>query len=426
MMVFLLPVYEILLLVGLVVNLFPYIYKKKIDWEGLLEKFTFYSSQIRNLFAQSSASIWIQAVSVGEVLLVRRLIKELELKNHTILITTTTLTGKRVAKKFYPHIPIVYFPFDFTFLLLRALNLFKPKIFIAVETEIWPNLYCRLKRRGTKILIINGRISEKAFFYYRKVKFFMKKIFSLIDYVGVKDNISRERFSSLGMEEEKISVVGNLKLASLYAEKKDLDDFYLKYGKLKKKGEILLVAGSTHPGEEEMIIEIYQQLLEKFPNLKLIVGPRHLQRISLLEKMIEQKGFLPQRISRKGWENPQPPSIYILDTIGELFYFYSLADVCLVGGSWVKFGGHNILEPLYFLKPTLFGPYMENFKEIEEVVLEKKAGIKVKDKKELKEILEKLIGDSEAREKLSLRISRVFEEGEVILKRNIDIISKYL
>ncbi|MCD6584094.1 MAG: hypothetical protein J7K71_05360, partial [Candidatus Omnitrophica bacterium] len=267
---------------------------------------------------------------------------------------------------------------------------------------------------------------EKAFSYYKKVKFFMKKIFSLIDYVGVKDNISQERFLSLGMEKEKVSVVGNLKLASLYAEKKDLDDFHLKYSKLKKKGEILLVAGSTHPGEEEMIIEVYQQLLEKFFNLKLLIGPRHLQRIPLLEKMIESKGFLPQRVTRGGWGNLQPPSIYILDTIGELFYFYSLADICLVGGSWVKFGGHNILEPLYFLKPTLFGPYMENFKEIEEVVLEKKAGIKVKDKKELREILEKLISDSGAREELSLRASRVFEEGEAILKRNIDIISTYL
>jgi 3-deoxy-D-manno-octulosonic-acid transferase len=228
------------------------------------------------------------------------------------------------------------------------------------------------------------------------------------------------------LEENKITVTGNLKFSSLDADEKYLSAFRERYFHLvKKPNKLLIIAASTHFPEEEIFLEIYEELSRKYTNITLMLAPRHIERTSYLEALLASGGYRAIKISE-----PSPlvdsKSIYILDTVGDLFYFYSLADICFVGGSLANFGGHNILEPLYFLKPTIFGPFMHNFKEIEKKVLQRSAAVKVNNIEELKKVLEMLIKDPKFRKELSMRALGIFEEEKVNLKKNLELVLRYL
>jgi len=417
-MIFLI-LYDIFFTLGLIIYFFHHLYYKKITFKALAEKLTFYSIK-----REKEENIWFHGVSVGEVLLLRNLIAALG-KNYKITISSTTLSGKTTAFKNYPSCKVIYFPFDLSFCVKRAIKLINPKIFISLETEIWPNLYYHLKKRNIPVIILNGRISDKAFRWYKKVRWVMRKILKNVDFIGVQNQKYKERFLFLGAGKEKIEVLGNLKFSSLSLDEKKLLSFQKKFSFLKKEESLLIAAGSTHHPEEEIILEIYKNLTSKYNFLRLFIAPRHIERISFLEKKIKEKGFHPVRIS-KSISSFKDKDIFLLDTVGDLFYFYSIADICFVGGSLINYGGHNILEPLYFSKPTLFGPFMENFKDIEDEVLSKKAAIKVKDKKDLERMLERLIEDSSLREDLKRNASFLFKESKIILKKNLEVIKKWL
>lgn len=417
-MIFLI-LYDIFFTLGLIIYFFHHLYHKKITFKVLAEKLTFYSIK-----REKEKNIWFHGVSVGEVLLLRNLIATLK-KNYKITISSTTLSGKTTASKSYPSCKVIYFPFDLSFCVKRAIKLINPKIFISLETEIWPNLYYHLKKRNIPVIILNGRISDKAFRWYKKVRWIMRKILKNVDFIGVQNQKYKERFLFLGADEEKIEVLGNLKFSSLSLDERKLLSFQKKFSFLKKEEKLLIIAGSTHHPEEEIILEIYKNLTSKYNFLHLFIAPRHIERVSFLEKKIKEKGFHPVRIS-KGISSFKDKDIFLLDTVGDLFYFYSIADICFVGGSLINYGGHNILEPLYFSKPTLFGPFMENFKDIEDEVLSKKAAIKVKDKKDLEKMLERLIEDSSLREDLKRNASFLFKESKIILKKNLEVIKRWL
>ncbi len=417
-MIFLI-LYDIFFTLGLIIYFFHHLYHKKITFKALAEKLTFYSIK-----REKEKSIWFHGVSVGEVLLLRNLVAALE-KNYKIIISSTTLSGKTVAYKNYPSCRVIYFPFDLSFCIKRAIRLINPRIFISLETEIWPNLYYHLKKRNIPVIILNGRISDKAFRWYKKVKWIMRKILKNVDFIGVQNQKYKERFLFLGVDKEKIEVLGNLKFSSLSLDEKKLLSFQKRFSFFKKGERLLIVAGSTHHPEEEIILEIYKNLTSKYNFLCLFIAPRHIERISFLEKKIKEKGFHPVRIS-KGVSSFGGNDIFLLDTVGDLFYFYSIADICFVGGSLINYGGHNILEPLYFSKPTLFGPFMDNFKDVEKEVLDKKAALKVRDKKELEEVLGRLIRDPFLREELRKKASYLFKESRIILKRNLEVIKKWL
>ncbi|MCK4809748.1 MAG: hypothetical protein KAS99_02280 [Candidatus Omnitrophica bacterium] len=426
-MILFLFLYEIILVVCLLVYVPAQAFRRKIDLKALKEKFTFYHQNIKETLRNTNGSIWIQAVSVGEVSLIKSLVTKLrELTDREIIITTTTLTGNKVARKNYPQFPVLYFPFDFSFLAMRAVKLFKPELFISIETEIWPNLYRNLKKNNVPVIILNGRISAKAFNRYKKVKFFTKKIFEMVNFVGVQDGFYGKRFLSLGLEAAKISVTGNLKFAGFDVDKNSLRQFKSKYAGLKTEKEFLIIAASTHYPEEKNLLEIFGYLLKKFSHLKIMFAPRHIERISSLERLLISKRFNPRKISTLSFDAHSPKDVFLLDTVGDLFYFYSLADICFVGGSLVKFGGHNILEPLYFLKPTIFGPHMENFQDIKHKVLKEQAAVSVKDKEELRIVLEKLISDENRRKDLASKALNVFEKEKANLKNNLRIISRYI
>ncbi len=417
-------IYDIALFIAVLFFLPLYALRKKINFEALLEKLT-----IVIPVKKIEESIWIQAVSVGEVISIRALVDNLQnYFSFRIVISTTTLTGKKVAKNIYGNkADIIFLPFDITFLVKRIIKRINPKIFIAIETEIWPNLFYQLYKKKIPIVILNGRISDKAYKRYKKIKFITEKILSLCSYIGVQNNFYLERFLSLGASSDRIAISGNIKFANIIVKQKKLLNFKDEYlSLLKHKSKFLFIAASTHSREEKAILEVYKSIKERF-SCNLLIAPRHPERTKEVEKEVRRTGLIALRISQlREKEDILDKCVFILDTVGDLFYFYSIADVCFVGGSLFDYGGHNILEPLYFSKPTLFGPYMSNFKEIEEVVLEKKAAIKVQDKKQLRYYIERILFDDEFREVLCKNASKIFEHQRALVKKNIEIIKSLL
>ncbi|MCM8831028.1 MAG: 3-deoxy-D-manno-octulosonic acid transferase [Candidatus Omnitrophica bacterium] len=414
-------VYDIVFFIGFLIYLPIYILKKKINLAALKEKIGFIKVKEKNY-------IWIHAVSVGEVILIQPLIKRLnETFSYPILVTTTTLAGNKLAKqKFLTFAEVIFFPYDISFVIFRVLKIIRPKVFITVETELWPNLFYNLKRKKIPIIIINARISKKAFKRYKVFKPFIANTLKKCDYIGVQNQAYKEKFINLGYFEKKLIITGNLKFESVVVDNEKLTKFkqlYLPSIKV-NKNKLLIIAASTHHPEERIIFDIYKDILNEFANINLLIAPRHIERVSQIETFILSSKFYPLRISKiKDFNFEQNNIIYILDVIGELLYFYSIADICFIGGSLIKFGGHNILEPIYFGKPTIFGPFMDNFKDIVDIVLEKEAGIMVKNEVELKDVLLQLIKNENLRLNFKNKCFEVFEKQKGTLEKNLKIIS---
>jgi len=416
-------VYDFIFLLGFTVYLPVYVWRRKVNISSLWEKFGFIHLPERR------KTVWIQVVSVGEANLIGSLIRRLrEVCDYSIVISTTTLTGNRVVKSEYASIAkVIFFPLDLSFVLWRAIKIINPEIFIAVETEIWPNLYCRLRRKNIPIVIVNGRISDKAYKRYKLIKPFIKGIINKCNYIGVQSEAYRDRFLHLGAKKEKIIIGGNMKFESISIDQSKLLKHKEKYAPiLKKESSLLLIAASTHCPEEETIINIYRNIFNIGNEVTLLIVPRHPERTSSIENIIKDRGFKPVRISKISHCPSGKDNIFIADTIGELLYFYSLADICFVGGSLSPDGGHNVLEPIYFLKPTVFGPNMQNFQDIEEVVLKKGAGFKIRNADELEDMLIKLISDKALRNNLRGRCLEVFEREKLSLENNLQIILRCL
>ena len=420
---FFFAVYDFIFILGFLIYLPVYIWRKKINIPAFREKLGF----IRKI--SDTETIWIHTVSVGEVNLIGNLTKRLkELYNYPIVISTTTLTGNETAKKRYNSLArIIFFPLDVSFLIKKTLKIINPKIFIAVETEIWPNLYYRLNQKGIPIVIVNGRVSDKAFTKYLMIKPFIKSVINKCSHIGVQNIEYKNRFMALGAHKNKVSVSGNMKFENLLIDQNNLKKIKTEYMPILKKGNnLLLIAASTHPPEEEIIIDIYKSISSLIKDITLLVAPRHPERVPAIENIILSRNFNPVRISNALKYPEGKDNIFIIDTVGELLYFYNISDICFVGGSLSKDGGHNILEPIYFLKPTVFGPNMNNFRDIEEVVLKRKAAIKVNNARKLKETLFTLLKDETSRDTLRNKCFKVFENEKKSLDKNLEIISRYL
>lgn len=336
--------------------------------------------------------IWIHAVSVGEAMAVKGLLDELRLNypEKKFVISTVTVTGNKIAARFAKEGDFVtYLPLDFSFIVRSVINRINPVMFIIAETEIWPNLITCLYKKNIPIVFVNGRISDKSFRGYSCVKFLLKPVLNKISLFCVQTDCDAQRFMRLGVWKDKISVTGNMKFDAAFGvlHKPEL---------LQLVKEKIFVAGSTHDKEEEMVLDVYGKLRADFPGLRLLIAPRHPERASDVEKVIIKYGFSPIRISslskplsNKDSEN----TVLILDAVGQLLSYYAAADIVFVGGSLIKKGGHNILEPASAGKPVLFGPYMFNFRDIADLFLKQKAGILVRNKEELYTGIKNLLDD---------------------------------
>jgi 3-deoxy-D-manno-octulosonic-acid transferase len=342
-------------------------------------------------------SIWVHAVSVGEVLSARSLISELRASypKLRLFLSTTTLTGQQLARRSVPDVDAVfYFPFDWAITARRTLSVVRPRLFVMTETEIWPNLLRECRRRGVRTLMVNGRISYRSFPRYRLVRPFMKRVLADIDRFCVQGEETLRRLIELGADPARIVVTGSLKFDSL--ELSPIPgrgrERVLRFFRV-SPGRPVIIAGSTLKGEEEPVIRAFNRIRASGVNALLIIAARHPERFDEVERLCRHEGLTVVRRSELPIDAEPRADAVVLDTIGELAQLYQIATAVFVGGSLVPAGGHNILEPALYGKPVVIGPHMQNFGEIAETFLTNGAAIQVRTAGELEETMLSLIGD---------------------------------
>jgi 3-deoxy-D-manno-octulosonic-acid transferase len=362
--------------------------------------------------------IWIHAASVGEVFCSIPLLKKIhsEFPRSNIVLTTMTATGNETARSYLPEKDQVLFaPIDHPFMIRRTINKIQPGILLIAETELWPNLLRSCGKKGIPIILFNGRISLKSFRRYLLFKFFFKECLRYISLFLMQTEEDRTRMVEMGGNPQHARVVGNLKFDQTFPSytQETLSEMS-KALRLQGK-EKILIAGSTHSGEEEILVSLYKELKKTEPGLVLILAPRHLERLEEVERILRKEALswvrktsLPMGAGRSDQGHPE---VILLDTVGELMGIYSLGTLVFVGGSLVPIGGHNPLEPLFFRKPVLFGPYMFHFSEIAGRLIEAEGGIQVSGKEELLSQLKRLLSDEGACKELG-------EKGYQFLKRH--------
>jgi len=376
--------------------------------------------------------IWIHAVSVGEVMAVKNLVRELRIAYpaQRFFISTVTPTGNKIARVIAKETDFVsYFPLDLSFIVRSVVDKIKPSLFIIMETEIWPNLISCLYQKKIPIVLVNGRLSDRSFRGYLSIKFMLKPILNKINLFCVQTRSDAERLLRLGVSRDRIQITGNMKfdIKDYTDSKKDYTDYKLKLGL--GPNEKLFIAASTHPGEEKIILGVYKNLLKEFPDLRLLIAPRHPERATEIANLIKKFGFEAERVSLlnpRTSEPTNPRTIFILDTVGELVYFYNIASIVFVGGSLIKKGGHNILEPASLGKPVIFGPYMFNFRDIAGLFLENKACVLAHNSEELLLNIKDLLRNPAKSTELSQRAKAIILQNQGATARNLECISNYI
>jgi 3-deoxy-D-manno-octulosonic-acid transferase len=348
-------------------------------------------------------SIWIHAVSVGEVLTARPLIADLR-KRHPalrIFLSTTTISGQQLARRSVLNVDAVfYFPFDLGIVVRRTLNLVRPKLFIMMETEIWPVLLRECRLRGIKTAVVNGRLSSRSFPRYRLIRPFMRRVLQDIDRFCVQSDESGRRFVELGADPARVIVTGSLKFDSLDPPNQvRARERVLRYFRLQASRPVI-VAGSTMKGEETAVLRAFRRVRATSPNTLLILAARHPERFAEVEQLCRQEGWRTVRRSELAIDAEPRADIVVIDTIGELATLYQLGTVVFVGGSLVPTGGHNVLEPAVFGKPIVFGPHMDNFREIADAFVAAGAALRLDDEGDLEPALVELLGDPVRRARL--------------------------
>ena len=377
--------------------------------------------------------IWVHAASVGEVFCSIPLLKKIknEFPHLKIVLTTMTSTGNETAKTYLPEADQVLFvPIDHPLIIRRTIEKIQPSLLLIAETELWPNLLRSCGKKEIPIVLFNGRISQKSFQRYLFFKFFFKECLKYISLFLMQTEEDRKRIIEIGGESQKTRAVGNLKFDQTFPSfTQDPTSEMAKSLGLQGKQNIL-IAGSTHSGEEEILVSLYKELKKMDPHLVLILAPRHLERLEEVEKALKKeplswlrKTSIPLAAGRSDQEHPE---VILLDTMGELMGIYSLGTLVFVGGSLVPIGGHNPLEPLFFKKCVLFGPYMFNFLEISSRLIEAGGAIQVSGKEELFSQLKHLLFDEVARKEMGEKGYQFLQKHQGATERMFQEIRPFL
>jgi len=309
-------------------------------------------------------AIWVHAVSVGEVVASSAVITALQerLPSHRIVISTTTNTGQKLAAQRFGQENVFYFPLDFSFAVRPYLDVLRPALVVIVETEFWPNFLRLAKRKGSRIAVINCRISDRSYPGYKRMRFYLSKILKNVGLLLAQTEEDRQRLLAIGADESKISVSGNLKFDVAAPPSPNIVGSLDQSIRQSGAGPVL-VCGSTLDGEEGSLLSAFRNILANHPKAVMILAPRHAERFSQVAALVEKLGF---RILRRSlWSGePLAGAVFLVDSIGELAALYSLATVAFVGGSLVPRGGHNILEPALYGVPIVTGNHYENFRDI--------------------------------------------------------------
>jgi 3-deoxy-D-manno-octulosonic-acid transferase len=377
-------------------------------------------------------SIWVHAVSVGEVLTARALLPELRERypRLRIFLSTTTMTGQQVARKNLHYVDeVFYFPLDLGFIVKRTLRLVKPRLFIMMETEIWPNLLRACQRAGVKTVLVNGRISSRSFPRYRLGRAFFRRVLRQVDRFCMQSEESARRIIEIGAPRERVTVTGSLKFDSLEVPGPPAagrgPNRVLRYFRMSPDRPVV-IAASTLKGEEEPVLEAFQRIRATMTNALLIIAPRKPERFEEAERIARRRGWNVAIRSELRVDAEPRHDVVILDTIGELAQLYQIATAVFVGGSIVDAGGHNILEPAVFGKPIVFGPHMENFAEIAQTFLDNGAALQLRSGRDLEIVLLELLSDPVRRASLGAAARALVEANRGARGKSLSVIAQLM
>lgn len=351
---------------------------------GFWQKLGFFPEALKSrLSNKPKPRVWFHTVSVGEFNAIKSLVSELK-DPYDVVISTTTRTGQELAQRTFPELAIFYFPFDFRPVIRNVLQQIRPDLVIIAETEIWPNFIDQVTRKfKTPLILINGRLSQRSFKGYLWIQPLIKPCLRQITHLYMQSQADADRISELGqLPPEQLTVVGNLKfdlLPTVDPEKRRFLAHLLDI----HPGDTVLTLASTHSGEDLPLLESYLRLKKDFPELKLILAPRHPERLGEIRNILNNKAASYAVRSQLTEAEPNRQPIVVLDSIGELLTVYSLSSIAVMGGSFIERGGQNPLEPISQRVPVILGPHMHNFAEINRLVRENNAGCPVQDQEAL-------------------------------------------
>ncbi|MGE3956632.1 MAG: 3-deoxy-D-manno-octulosonic acid transferase [Vicinamibacterales bacterium] len=377
-------------------------------------------------------SIWLHCVSVGETLTAKALIADLRAQypRLRLFVSTTTIAGQQVARKNLQQVDgVFYFPFDWSFTVRRVLDVVKPRLFLMMETEIWPNLLKECRARGIRTVVINGRISARSYPRYRMVRPLFRRVLADIDRFCMQSEESAGRIIDLGADPKRVTVTGSLKFDSLPAPA------VVSHGRPRElvlrsfriaPSRVVLVAGSTMRPEDAVVLRAFARIRSIAPGALLVLAPRQRERFAEVERLAQDEGFSVTRRSDLPIDGEPRTDVVVLDTFGELAQLYQVATLVFVGGSLANYGGHNILEPAIFGKPIVVGPHMQNFREITEAFLASQAVVQVQGDRELEETLRNLVTDPVRRASLGAAARALVEANRGAKDRTMAVVSDLL
>lgn len=373
--------------------------------------------------------VWIHAVSVGEVGAASILAKLWTTRRPTLplVVSTVTGTGREVARRSLPQAAaVVYFPIDLPMVVRRAMATVRPRLILLTETEIWPNFLRHCTAAKIPVAIINGRLSTRSFSRYRLVRPFIRRVLQCVDLFCMQTDADAKRILALGARPERVHVVGNLKFdAVLHADTSSLAEQWRRELQIDAQRQVL-VAGSTHAGEEEMLLQAFRRLRGEFPDLLLILAPRHPERIAQVETAVATSGLAAVRRSTLPHGGNGAKEVILLDTVGELSGLYAVGSISFIGGSLISGGGHNLLEPALHGRPVLFGPHMENFVEASAYFVQRGAAIQVSDAADLVRQLARLLRDPATRETMGQAAMAALSAHQGACERTVALLERFV
>ncbi len=396
--------------------------------KGVRERFGSYDAAFRRRRDRLPGDpLWIQAVSVGETASALRFLEDVRraYPGLPIALTTTTTTGQaEAARRAAPEDFVFYYPLDFRGAVRRALDVVRPRAMVMLESEIWPNMILECRRRGIPVAVVNARMSDRSAGGYGRWPRLFGPVFGSLDLVCAQSGEDAQRLESLGVDPERLHVVGNLKFdltGDVGTDSAETEAVLRSAGA--GADRTIWIAGSTHPGEEFVLGEIYGRLRRRHPGLYLVVVPRHVERTAEVVRDLRRTGLRPVlRTDLPPEGKVADADCLVVNTTGELRRFYPCADVVFVGKSLVGRGGQNIIEPAVCGRPIFFGPHMDNFRQVARIFLDAGAAVQVRDAAALERELDRCLSDPEAARALGERARGVVEKHRGACSRTLDLL----
>jgi 3-deoxy-D-manno-octulosonic-acid transferase len=410
-------IYNLLWPIGLLFFLPGYL-MKMVRRGGYREKFGqrlgIYERDLRARLSQSGGKrpTWLHAVSVGEVMIALKLAQQLRTLEPDVpcVLTTTTTTGFALANKNAPPwIEVMYTPLDFWPVMRRAFSTMRPAKIVLVEAEIWPNLAAKAHAQRIPLVLVNARLSPRSEGRFRRFRFFVAPTFRLLDLICVQEQEDVDRWAALGVERSRIKYTGSIKYDPTGLDN-GVDVEEAGHLVVVNPEHPVLLGGSTHRGEEEILAKIFARLRQKFPSLCLFIAPRHVERVREIRAQLEALPLRVRLASEAANHSEAEVDCVLLDTTGELRRWYSIATVVFIGKSISAHGGQNPVEPIMAGRPVVFGPHMENFVTLAGTLISKEGAIQVHDVESLERTIENLMGDTEARQRLVRNAREVLDQ----------------